>query len=61
VKVLAPAGELWTEANKAFLTIPYMGTGENVGPVLRIFAPRDSAAGARILAQRDPSLYTMTV
>ncbi len=61
VNMRAPAGELWTEANKAFLTIPYMGTGDNVGPVLRIFAPRDSAAGARILAQRDPSLYTMTV
>ena len=52
---------MWTEANKAFLTIPYSGTGAGVGPVLRIFAPRDSEAGARILAQRDPSLYTISV
>lgn len=32
-------GELWVEANKAYVTVPYAGTGEDVGPVLRLFAP----------------------
>lgn len=54
-------GELWVEANKAYLTIPYSGTGNSVGPLARIFAPRDSPAGKRILESRDPDTYTLPV
>ena len=54
-------GELWVQANKAFVTIPYAGTGKHVGPLLRLFAPRSSEAGKRILTSRDPTSYLISV
>lgn len=55
------AGDLWLQANKAFVTIPYSGTGEQVGPLLRLFAPRDSSAGRRLLAERDSVTFEIRV
>jgi len=54
-------GDQWQEANKAYVTIPYSGTGEMVGPLLRVFAARDSAAGRRLIAIRDSKTYQLRV
>ena len=53
-------GDLWLQANKAYVTIPYSGTGDGVGPVIRLFAKRESRAGQRILSARDGTQYTMS-
>ncbi|EKX38640.1 hypothetical protein GUITHDRAFT_144037 [Guillardia theta CCMP2712] len=52
-------GERWNEAKDSWVKIPYAGTGENVGPCLRLFAPRQSEAGRRILASRDEQYRIM--
>jgi len=43
----------WVTAGDEFVTIPYAGTGEGVGPCFRVFAKRDSVAGQRILSARE--------
>lgn len=44
------AGDEWPDAREEFVTVPYAGTGEGVGPCIRIFARRGTRAGDRIEA-----------